>query len=113
MPYEAQLTDIDRANTSLGLPTQPAYPLSVTRPAALPLIAPAPPLPPTTEAIHHPVKRWTVDKLQQQRLEGLCFKCDETFVRGQKCKGHASLMYLESTEENHGLNEHFSSSPFW
>jgi hypothetical protein len=41
----------------------------------------------------------TAEEMQQRRFTGLCFNCDEKFVRGHRCKGSATLLYLEGTED--------------
>lgn len=46
-----------------------------------------------------PIRRLTTAEQQDRRAKGLCFNCDERFTPGHRCKGRASLLYLE-VEDN-------------
>ncbi|KAJ4795897.1 polyprotein [Rhynchospora pubera] len=98
--HEAQIADLSYNRMTQS--RQSIYTTSATKPLALeaPLVAPTQP--------HLPVKRLTVDEMQQRRQAGLCFNCDEKFVRGHKCKGRATLLYLEGTEDEPELEDHYS-----
>ncbi|KAJ3697247.1 hypothetical protein LUZ61_000952 [Rhynchospora tenuis] len=99
--HEAQIADL--SYNRLTQSRQPIYNTSATKLSTLeaPLVAPQPRL---------PVKRLTADEMQQRRQEGLCFNCDEKFVRGHKCKGRATLLYLEGAEDDPDLEDHYTFS---
>jgi hypothetical protein len=42
-------------------------------------------------------KKLTVAELEDRRSKGLCFNCDEKYVRGHRCK---RLFYIESADED-------------
>ena len=74
---------------------QYAAPPAVTAPAALPpatapLALPAPPTPPW------PFRRLTPAEMTERRRMGLCYNCDEQYVRGHRC---ARLFYLEVSDD--------------
>ncbi|KAJ1700964.1 hypothetical protein LUZ63_000743 [Rhynchospora breviuscula] len=45
------------------------------------------------------IRRLTAAEQQERRAKGLCFNCDDRFTPGHRCKGRASLLYLE-VEDN-------------
>ncbi|KAJ4749205.1 polyprotein [Rhynchospora pubera] len=46
-----------------------------------------------------PIRRLTAAEQQERRAKGLCFNCDDRFTPGHRCKGRASLLFLE-VEDN-------------
>jgi len=42
-----------------------------------------------------PIRRRTPEKVEDYRRKNLCFKCDEPYTMGHKCKNN-SLMLIES-----------------
>ncbi|XP_061356472.1 uncharacterized protein LOC133300905 [Gastrolobium bilobum] len=54
----------------------------------------------TTSSPSVPIKRLTVEEIQNKRDKGLCFGCDERYVFGHKCKGKATLLYFEGTDDD-------------
>ena len=46
------------------------------------------------------VKKLTPEEIKDRREKGLCFNCDEKFVRGHKC---AKLFWLEVCCDNEEL----------
>jgi hypothetical protein len=73
-----------------GLPT-PRHPVagpSVTTGATLAVPAPLPAPAPS-------FRRLTPEELLERRRQGLCYNCDEPYVRGHQCK---RLFYLESAD---------------
>ncbi|KAM0916642.1 hypothetical protein ACQ4PT_010005 [Festuca glaucescens] len=86
------------------LPRQPTGPLCPSNPPtvnaatvssppaqlalAQPLTAPEPTLP-------RQVRRLTPAELAERRCQGLCFNCDETYVRGHRC---ARLFFIEADD---------------
>ena len=61
-------------------------------------------LPPTAaskegdSATQVPIRRLTPEKVEEYRRKNLCFKCDEPFTPGHKCR-NKSLMMIESEEQ--------------
>ena len=43
------------------------------------------------------IKRLTREEMEARRKKGLCYNCDETFVRGHQCK---KLFWIDLEEEN-------------
>ena len=46
-----------------------------------------------------PIKRLTESKLQARREKGLCFKCDEKFSPGHRCKKELRVLLVHEDEE--------------
>ncbi|KAI6684798.1 hypothetical protein NL676_030711 [Syzygium grande] len=46
-----------------------------------------------------PVKQLSAEEMQIRCDKGLCFNCDEKFVRGHRCKGRSTLLYLEGFDD--------------
>ncbi|KAJ4757403.1 polyprotein [Rhynchospora pubera] len=46
-----------------------------------------------------PIRRLTAAEQHERRAKGLCFNCDDRFTPGHRCKGRASLLFLE-VEDN-------------
>ncbi|KAI6691591.1 hypothetical protein NL676_028419 [Syzygium grande] len=46
------------------------------------------------------VKHLSAKEMQVRRDKGLCFNCDEKFVRGHSCKGRPTLLYLEGFDDS-------------
>ncbi|KAJ1704357.1 hypothetical protein LUZ63_004136 [Rhynchospora breviuscula] len=98
--HEAQIAEL--SYNRMAQPKQPIYTTSTTKISAMeaPLVAHTQP--------RIPVKCLTADEMQQRRQAGLCFNCDEKFVRGHKCKGRATLLYLEGTEDEPELENQYT-----
>ncbi|KAI6673757.1 hypothetical protein NL676_001663 [Syzygium grande] len=47
-----------------------------------------------------PVKHLSAEEMQVRRDKGLCFNCDEKFVRGHRCKERPTLLYLEGFDDS-------------
>ncbi|XP_061366081.1 uncharacterized protein LOC133309335 [Gastrolobium bilobum] len=45
------------------------------------------------------IKRLSPAEMLVRREKNLCYNCDERFVPGHHCKGRATLLYLDGTEE--------------
>lgn len=45
----------------------------------------------------HVLKKLTAAEMDDRRAKGLCFNCDEKFVRGHRCK---QLFYIQSTDDD-------------
>ena len=82
-----------------------AGPVRAQRPASRPQPLPLPSLPaasltpaPATTTIQappRPLRRLSPAEMAERRRQGLCFNCDEQYVRGHKCQ---RLFYLEVTD---------------
>lgn len=81
-PQQSSFPTISSHNTPPLLPAPP------TR-----LALPAPPKP----AI--PIRRLTQTEMLTRRAKGLCFNCDERFVRGHRCKTSQFLLLLSDEAE--------------
>ncbi|XP_061355439.1 uncharacterized protein LOC133299968 [Gastrolobium bilobum] len=46
-----------------------------------------------------PIRRLSPAKMQLKREKNLCYTCDEPYSFGYKCKGSATLLYFEGTED--------------
>ncbi|XP_061372918.1 uncharacterized protein LOC133315333 [Gastrolobium bilobum] len=47
-----------------------------------------------------PIKRLSPEEIQRKREKGLCYSCDEKYVFGHRCKGKATLLYFDGTEDD-------------
>ncbi|XP_061342606.1 uncharacterized protein LOC133288804 [Gastrolobium bilobum] len=47
-----------------------------------------------------PIKRLSAEERQARRDKNLCYNCDETSVCGHKCKGRATLLYLDGSDDD-------------
>jgi hypothetical protein len=79
----------ERRNTPLLLPA----PRQGRRPPPTPSVSPAGTGVPAQQP--QPFKRLTPDEMAERRKLGLCYNCDEPFVRGHKCP---RLFYLEAPD---------------
>lgn len=64
----------------------PVHALVTTQELAIAPVAPPPP---------RPFKKLSPDEMAERRRQGLCYNCDEPYVRGHKC---ARLFYLEVSD---------------
>ena len=84
---EEKLVDTRRPSRHRGTPSPhpylspnpPTIPLSSTPPLTLTLLPPPPKPPPI------PLKHLTPAEMASRRERGLCFNCDEKFMRGHRC----------------------------
>jgi len=93
--YLARAYERRNAPAQLALPAPPQRPVRRTpeqqhAPAALQ--APAPPSAGTAVVPARPFKRLSPEEMALRRKQGLCYNCDEPYVRGHKC---ARLFFLE------------------
>ncbi|XP_061344653.1 uncharacterized protein LOC133290572 [Gastrolobium bilobum] len=86
-------------------PTRPWYPPNRV---SIPNTAPLQPITPTSQPHSNPAKllpaipirRLSQAERQERRDKNLCYNCDEKFVMGHKCKGRATLLYLEGLDDD-------------
>ena len=50
---------------------------------------------------HHArfVNKLTISEMEEMRLKGLCFNCDEPFARGHQCKKLFFIEFIDDEEE--------------
>lgn len=53
------------------------------------------PAPSSTPTAARPFKRLPPEEMTERRKQGLCYNCDEPYMRGHKC---ARLLYLEAAD---------------
>ncbi|XP_061357767.1 uncharacterized protein LOC133302059 [Gastrolobium bilobum] len=94
--YEDQFAEARVAKPWVPRTTQSPQPIAappITIVSPSNYFKPNPSLPPI------PIKRLSPAEMQVRRDKNLCYNCDEIFVRGHKCKGRATLLYLEGTDD--------------
>ena len=87
---------------------QPLPPITATYQSRWDSRAPAPPskLPsPALTRLHTPFKRLTDREMQEKRERGLCFRCDERFSPGHRCKQKTpQVLWVTDDEEEDGID---------
>ncbi|XP_061341736.1 uncharacterized protein LOC133288055 [Gastrolobium bilobum] len=78
----------NRVSTTIPSPSHPINPIIQTHSDT------AKPLPAL------PIRRLSQAERQERREKNLCYNCDEKFVMGHKCKGRATLLYLEGLDDD-------------
>ena len=64
----------------------------------------------TNAATSAPVRRLSPAQVEEYRRKSLCFKCDEPYSPGHKCKGK-SLMLIECEDSENELDEEILLKP--
>jgi hypothetical protein len=96
----AQALDVQQTSTtskSSRPPQRPSFPI----PAQQSTITVAAP---TSTGAQRPFKKLTPGEMAERRKQGMCYNCDEQYVRGHRCP---RLFYLEVTdfEEDIGIED--------
>ena len=88
--------------------SQPLPPINATYQSRWDSRAPAPPSKLTSPALTHlhtPFKRLTDREMQEKREKRLCFRCDERFSPGHRCKQKTlQVLWVTNDEEEDGIN---------
>ncbi|XP_061359504.1 uncharacterized protein LOC133303598 [Gastrolobium bilobum] len=96
----AKIYEDNHTDASTGLKTQRQW--TPRSPFAQNTTAHQPPSSKTTLTTPTlPIKRLSPEEIQRKREQGLCYSCDEKYVFGHRCKGKATLLYFEGTEDDY------------